>query len=66
LLTGERGHYELAAGHDVAPYVKAMELFASQGGMLPEQIWDGPETDGWRLGMPTGAAMPWCGRIPSI
>jgi glucoamylase len=58
LLTGERGHYELAAGHDVAPYVKAMEQFASEGGMFPEQIWDGPETDGWRLGMATGAAMP--------
>jgi glucoamylase len=26
--------------------------------MFPEQIWDGPETDGWRLGMATGAAMP--------
>ena len=58
LLTGERGHYELAAGRDVAPYVSAMERFASQGGMFPEQIWDGPETDGWRLGMSTGAAMP--------
>jgi glucoamylase len=58
LLTGERAHYELAAGRDVSPYIAAMEKFASEGGMLPEQIWDGPETDGWRLGMPTGAAMP--------
>ena len=25
LLTGERGHYELAAGHDPKPFVRAME-----------------------------------------
>ncbi len=58
LLTGERAHYELAAGQDVAPYIAAMERFASEGGMFPEQIWDGPEENGWVLGSPTGAAMP--------
>jgi glucoamylase len=59
-LTGERAHYELAAGHDVKPYILAIEGFSSQGGMLPEQIWDAaaiPEL-GLRLGKPTGAAMP--------
>ena len=40
LLTGERGHYELAAGHDVKPYLNAIEKFASSTGLLPEQIWD--------------------------
>ena len=40
LLTGERGHYELAAGRDVRPYVKAIEDFASATGLLPEQVWD--------------------------
>ena len=40
ILTGERAHYELAAGHDVTPYITAMEQFSSFGGMLPEQIWD--------------------------
>lgn len=60
LLTGERAHYELAAGHDVTPLIKAIEGFSSQGGMLPEQIWDAPDIPelGLRLGGFTGAAMP--------
>lgn len=60
LLTGERGHYELAAGRDPREYILAMEGFASKGGMLPEQIWDEadlPEV-GMYLGRPTGSAMP--------
>ncbi len=60
LLTGERAHYELAAGKEIAPLVKAYEAFASCGQMLPEQVWD--ETDlpqaSMRLGQPTGSAMP--------
>src|SRR5580658_4599695 len=60
LLTGERAHYELAAGHDVVPLIKALEGFSSQGGMLPEQIWDAPDIPeaGMKLGKFTGAAMP--------
>lgn len=60
LLTGERGHYELAAGRDAKPYVQAMEGFASLGGMLPEQIWDADDIPGRELflGRPTGSAMP--------
>ncbi len=60
LLTGERGHYELSAGRDAAPYLKAMEGFASRGGMLPEQIWDAADVPGQELffGRPTGSAMP--------
>jgi len=60
LLTGERGHYEFAAGRDPAPYLRAMESFASRGGMLPEQIWDEPDRPevGMALGRPTGSAMP--------
>ncbi len=60
ILTGERAHYELAAGRDVRPLVRAMEQFAAAGGMLPEQVWDEPERPGARqaLGRPTGAAMP--------
>jgi glucoamylase len=60
LLSGERAHYELAAGHDVQPYILALEGFSSRGGMLPEQIWDAPDIPelGLRLGKPTGAAMP--------
>jgi glucoamylase len=60
LLTGERGHYELAAGRDVAPYVSAIERFASARGLLPEQIWDSADRPGARmyLGRPTGSPMP--------
>ncbi len=40
LLTGERAHYELAAGKSCEKLTTAIEKFASKGGMLPEQIWD--------------------------
>lgn len=54
LLTGERGHYELAAGRDPLPYLRAVECFASEGGLLPEQVWDtGPHP-----GRGTGSATP--------
>ena len=60
LLTGERGHYELATGRDPGPYLRAMEGFATAGGLIPEQVWDGPDLSGssCRLGRPTGAANP--------
>ena len=60
LLAGERGHYELAAGRDPKPYLKALEGFAQGVGLLPEQIWDGPDIPEQflRFGGPTGSAMP--------
>ncbi|MBN3992054.1 MAG: glucan 1,4-alpha-glucosidase [Nostoc sp. NMS2] len=60
LLTGERGHYELAVGGDVKTYIKAMEGFASNTCLLPEQVWneaDRAESHMY-LGKPTGSAMP--------
>lgn len=62
LLTGERGHYELAAGRDPLSFLQALERFANEGGMLPEQVWDAPDlpSAGMWLGRPTGAAMPLC------
>jgi glucoamylase len=60
LLTGERGHYELAAGRSAETYIRAMEQFASPSGLLPEQVWDEadkPESYMF-LGKPTGSAMP--------
>jgi glucoamylase len=60
LLTGERGHYELAAGRSAETYIKAMEQFASTTGLLPEQVWDEadkPEAFMFR-GKPSGSAMP--------
>jgi glucoamylase len=60
LLTGERGHYELAAGRDVKRFIRAMEGFASPTGLLPEQVWDAPDRpqNHMFLGHPTGSAMP--------
>jgi len=62
LLAGERAHYELAAGRaDVARALLAtMEAFASDGSLLPEQVWDAPDIPEreLRLGRPSGSAMP--------
>jgi glucoamylase len=62
ILTGERGHYELAAGRDPKPFIAAIENFANQGGMITEQLWDGPDLPDAHMkrGCPTGAAMPLC------
>ncbi|MGP0057131.1 MAG: glycoside hydrolase family 15 protein [Steroidobacteraceae bacterium] len=60
LLTGERGHYELACGKDPLPLLEAMARMASPGGMLPEQVWDAAPVPhrGLSAGRPTGSAMP--------
>jgi len=62
ILTGERGHYELAAGRDPSRLITTMERFANVGGMLTEQLWDDDDLPGahMRRGRPTGAAMPLC------
>ena len=62
LLTGERAHYEIAAGRlEEAKRLRAtFEASASAGGLLPEQIWDSediPERELF-LGRPSGSAMP--------
>jgi glucoamylase len=60
LLAGERAHFELAAGHDVRPFIQALEGFASPMALLPEQVWDESDRpDAYMfLGKPTGSAMP--------
>ncbi|MGV8854730.1 MAG: glycoside hydrolase family 15 protein [Devosia sp.] len=60
LLTGERGHYAVAAGEDPAPYLDAMVRMVGPGGLLPEQIWDSPAIPERELfpGKPSGSAMP--------
>ena len=60
LFTGERGHYELALGNDVKPYLEAMENFATNTGLIPEQAWDAQDLPyaHMYLGRPTGSAMP--------
>jgi len=60
LLTGERGHFELAAGNDPLPLLRAMAEMAGGFGMLPEQVWDAASipSRGLHPGRPTGSAMP--------
>ncbi|MGP8134880.1 MAG: glycoside hydrolase family 15 protein [Thermoplasmata archaeon] len=60
LLVGERGHYELAAGRSAQPQLDTLERLATSNGLLPEQVWDGPDRPALHLvlGRPTEAAMP--------
>ena len=60
LLTGERAHYELAAGRDITPLIHTYEAFATPGQMMPEQVWDEADIPGRGLqrGGPAGAATP--------
>jgi glucoamylase len=60
LLTGERAHYELAAGKDITELIRTYEGFATCGQMMPEQVWDEPNLAGTslKLGMPGGSAVP--------
>ncbi|HTX75043.1 MAG TPA: glycoside hydrolase family 15 protein [Terracidiphilus sp.] len=60
LLTGERAHYEMAAGRDITPLMATYERFATAGHMLPEQVWDQPDLPrkSLRLGGPAGSASP--------
>ena len=60
LLTGERAHYELAAGKDISDLIKTYERFSTAGQMLPEQVWDEAHIADTSLqpGQPAGSAMP--------
>lgn len=62
LLTAERAHYELAAGRraEAERLLATVEACASDGGLIPEQVWDSPAVPGRELipGRPSGSAMP--------
>jgi glucoamylase len=62
LLTGERAHCELAAGRpdEAKKLLAAMESFANETGLIPEQVWDSPDIPERELhfGRPSGSAMP--------
>lgn len=64
LLTGERGQYELARGRKRLAWTRldAMMNFANDGRMIPEQIWDKPQTPSpeLRFAEGTGSATPLC------
>jgi glucoamylase len=62
LLTGERGEYELALGNITAAKTRldALQSFANDGLMIPEQVWDRAESPRkeLRFGEGTGSATP--------
>ena len=62
LLTGERAHYELAAGNfeRARQLLDTLSHFANEGGMIPEQVWDSDDIPERELffGRPAGSAMP--------
>jgi glucoamylase len=61
LLTGERAHYEIAAGNieKAKNLLRTIEAFAHNG-FLPEQVWDEEDIPEKELyfGRPSGSAMP--------
>ncbi len=61
LLTGERAHYEIAAGNfdEAVKLMQTMESFANHG-LLPEQVWDADDIPEKELfwGKFSGSAMP--------
>jgi glucoamylase len=62
LLTGERAHYELAAGRrdEAERLLHTLEDSAGDGGTIPEQTWDAPDIPERELffGRPSGSARP--------
>jgi glucoamylase len=62
LLAGERAHYELAAGRrkEAEHLLAALEGSTNDGGLIPEQVWDGRDMPRRELlcGEPSGSAMP--------
>jgi glucoamylase len=62
LLTGERAHYELAAGRitEAKRLLTTLESFANDSGLISEQVWDSPDIPERELhfGRPSGSAMP--------
>lgn len=62
LLTGERAHYEVAAGNYTyaEQLLRSLENYANETGLFPEQVWDSEDIPdcGLYLGKPSGSAMP--------
>jgi glucoamylase len=58
LLSGERGEYELAAGHPASSYLRTMANAGNAGFLVPEQVWDRTDQFDFTFGKPTGSAAP--------
>jgi glucoamylase len=68
LLTGERAHYELAAGNDISELIKTYESFATKAGSdaAGAGLGRGCPTRDARLGdQPPGRRCRWCGLMQS-
>ena len=70
LLAGERAHYALAAGRraEAEALLATIEAQTSSGGLIPEQVWDGPPIPS--QGARARASRPVrrcrsCGRMPN-
>jgi glucoamylase len=58
ILSGGRGIYEIAAGHDADQYLTAMMAAANASGMIPEQIWGNDAPAGYTPGTATKSMNP--------
>ena len=58
ILSGERGIYEVAAGHAADQYLTAMTTTANGSGLIPEQVWGNGAPTGYTPGTPTKSMNP--------
>jgi glucoamylase len=58
IFAGERGEYELLAGRPAATHLKSIADAGNDGGMIPEQVWDGRPPTSMPAGEGTFSATP--------
>jgi glucoamylase len=58
IFAGERGEYELLAGRPADAHLKAIADAGNDGGMIPEQVWDGRPPTSRPTGEGTFSATP--------
>jgi glucoamylase len=58
IFAGERGEYELLAGRSAAAHLKSIADAGNDGGMIPEQVWDGRAPTSMPAGEGTFSATP--------
>ena len=58
IFAGERGEYELLAGRPADAHLKAIADAGNDGGMIPEQVWDGRAPTSMPAGEGTFSATP--------
>ena len=58
IFAGERGEYELLAGRPAASFLKSIADAGNDGGMIPEQVWDGRAPTRMPAGEGTFSATP--------